>query len=509
VRAVHPIVLISMGLAILTVGCSDLDHSGTPMEPKMAEGAGGNLPTHDRYIIRVESADRLVAVAQMARQNGGAVEREWRNTIFGMVAHLPPAAVNALLGVPGVLFVARDVGVYSHSSQSAQLPPWNLDRIDQRHRNLDGQFIRHYNGSGVRIYVLGSGVDANHPEVAGRVVGAWTYNSNYPATSDHTGHETAVASVAAGLNLGVANAATIMSVRFDGPGDPPCWKLVMGECPKAWLSDMISAVDWVAANKIHPAVAVMSWGHPHDWVDDPLPGSLDDAVKAAVNAGVPFVTSAGNGGSGYDACKDTPGRIESVITVASSRYAADAHYDGSSAGPCVNVYAPGERVPVALANTQNTEFQTGTSLAAPHVAGVAAMALQQNPSHTPYSLRMLIGASATPDSLASVPNNTINRLLYSHFTAAWIQGPLGIAEPGTYTWTATSYGGHYPHAYNWFRSDDGGFTYFWVGSGISYSSYFGQGSDCVPFALRLVTDTNVEIRTTYHGVTVRIEPCPM
>lgn len=449
-----------------------------------------------RYVVRMSDASRLSAALEAVRQQRGLVRHTYTRGFHGFNAELTPEAAEALRRQPGVAFVQPDIGVFAHTV------PLTLDRIDTRNRVLDGSFTKYFDGTGVRIYVLGSGVEAGHQEFGGRVVGAWTFNASYPATYDHSGHETATASIAAGSTVGAAPNATIMSVRFDGPGGPP-----VGE---AWLGDMIAAVDWVAGNHQAPAVAVMSWGVPH-WADNALPGSLEDAVKAAISSGIQFVVSAGN--DNEDACDYVPARIAEAITVGASSHYSDTRWyytqdKASNHGSCLDLWAPGEYV-TAASHTSLTGYTpvTGTSEAAPYVAGVVAQLLDQAGILTPSTIHTVIGGSATGNVMTNLPPYSPNKLVYSMFSYATMAGPQALYLPGYYTWTAKAYGGTGSYTYTWERSNGGG-PYFFLGNGPSYTGYMAEG-ECDNFALRVTINTGVEIIVRTRVVNARIELCPI
>ena len=128
-------------------------------------------------------------------------------------------------------------------------------------------------------------------------------------------------------------------------------------------------------------------------------------------AGVTFVVAAGNSAS--DACEVSPARLSSVITVGATT-SSDARWSQSSFGPCVALYAPGVNIPSAFYQS-DTDYlaMTGTSIAAPHVTGTAALWLSLNPSASPSEIKSLILASATQGAVTDPGTGSPNRLLYS------------------------------------------------------------------------------------------------
>jgi subtilisin family serine protease len=289
----------------------------------------------------------------------------------------------------------------------------------------DGYYSHPSDGTGVNIYIVDSGVWVAHPDFTGRAHGAWTYNTAYPADTDCSGHGTAVASVAAGAEYGVARGATIWSVRTN---DCDNWQ---------WVSDRVAGVDYVIAHHVKPAVLNFSVG-TKNWMDDILPGSMNDAVKNAWHAGIFVAVSAGNDGA--DACNYSPANAAEVVTVGSIQ-SDDTRYPGSNHGPCVDVYAPGHQVMAAL-HTGGYGAVTGTSFAAPYVSGVAAAWLERFPTDPPLAVWR-----AMDDGMYGY-----SRILYSNIpVAVWadIAGP-DLVSPSDYCeWIAQTRGGRAPFQYVW------------------------------------------------------------
>lgn len=478
-------------MVILLGACID-QPSIVETEPSFSVPAN-QIGAMERYVVRTENALAAQRALGEAERTGARVRNVFSSALNGFVAEMSSDVAERVRQTPGVRFVVKDVGVFAHNA------PAQLDRLDSRPRVLDGLFTRYYSGAGVRVYVLGSGVYLWHAEFGSRVIGGWSVDAGHSAFHDHTGHETGVASVAAGTYLGSAPGASIFSVKFDFPGGPP-----FGD---AWLGDMISAVDWVRTNHVKPAVALMSWGVPN-WVDNILVGSLDDAVKNAIAAGIMFVTSAGN--SSENACSHVPARVLQGLTVAATEAASDAHASFSNHGPCVDIYAPGVAIPMATPNGGYTTAN-GTSFAAPYVAGVVAQLLQQNPGITPPYIQMVIKGSATTNIVQSTPPLTENRFIYSIFSHAIIEGPSGMYSPGLYTWQVRTWGGTgqtATYTYVWHRSDNGGVTWNLVGTEQSYEAYLAEG-ECDNFVLRATVNNGVEVRQPILVVTPRIELCPI
>jgi subtilisin family serine protease len=244
-------------------------------------------------------------------------------------------------------------------------------------------------GAGVTIYVLDTGVDTSHPEFDGRAQPV--FNAVDRATDDCDGHGTVVAGIAASRLHGVAPQAQVRSVKVldcNGVGT---------------LSSLLSGIDWVARNAQRPAVAVMSWSYgPSD--------ALAAAVRSLVDGGVFVAASAGN--TGADDCAALPRAVPGVTVVASSAR-DDRRVTASSTGRCVDVYAPGASI-MSTAAKGGVQSWSGTSMAAPHVAGVAALYKQVHGDAPSAVVEKWIVDHATPGVVQGGDvGGTPNRLLYA------------------------------------------------------------------------------------------------
>ncbi len=236
-------------------------------------------------------------------------------------------------------------------------PTWGLDRIDQISLPLDSKYDYDSAGSGVRIYVIDSGINWTHNDFRNRVPYSWTfYRDSFgnPTTWDCNGHGTHVASTAAGTTYGVAKAATIVPIRvFD--------------CGGSTTTSMIwSAIDTVSddlASSPSNAVVNMSLGGPFS-------STTNSKINNLVNSGVPVVVASGN--ESLNACDTSPASATGAITVnASTRFDTDAWF--SNYGSCTDIYAPGEDITAAWwTSNSSTSTISGTSMASPHVAGAVA-----------------------------------------------------------------------------------------------------------------------------------------
>lgn len=267
-------------------------------------------------------------------------------------------------------------------------PSWGLDRIDQR-TGLDHAYRYGDDAAGVTIYVIDSGVDAQHPDFQGRVAPGRDFLGGGTDTTDTNGHGTRLAGIAAGRDYGVAKGAQIVPVRVldkDGGGA---------------TEQIIAGLDWVAQNARQPAVAVLGVGGvPND--------QLDAAVKRLATV-LPIAVPAGS--ETADASGFSPGRVTEALTVGAID--DQDHPDkASNFGQDVDLYAPGVAVPSPIAGDTTAGPESGTSVAAAFAAGAAAIYLAQHPGSTPAQVDQALVRAATPDALKGVPEGTANRLLY-------------------------------------------------------------------------------------------------
>ncbi|MFD6891184.1 S8 family serine peptidase [Streptomyces sp. NPDC059957] len=268
---------------------------------------------------------------------------------------------------------------------------WGLDRIDQKELPLDNTFTTQGNGAGVTAYILDTGIDYKHDEFGGRATFGFDAIKDGRDGLDCNGHGTHVAGTVAGKTYGVARKASVVSVRVlncEGTGD---------------FSGIIAGLDWVAKNAKQPAVLNGSLGGDKSTV-------LNDAADAVTDAGVLPVIAAGN--SAKDACGVSPASAGKVVTVAASNQ-WDEETSFSNWGSCVSLYAPGEAVVSAKLGGGSVALN-GTSMAAPHVTGVAVLYKQANPAATPQDIAAYLDDESTKDVLNSVSKSSPNRLLFTN-----------------------------------------------------------------------------------------------
>ncbi|WP_211262198.1 S8 family peptidase [Nitriliruptor alkaliphilus] len=342
-------------------------------------------------VFEPEAAGNEVARERRASQARGArVHQEYDTALRGYAATMSDEEVERLRQRPNVAYVEADRRV--EASQTAQSPAtWGLDRIDQRNLPLDNTYTYTRTGAGVRAYIIDTGIRATHTEFGNRVIAGATAINDRRGTSDCNGHGTHVAGTVGGSTYGVAKEVTLVPVR------------VLDCRGSGTTSGVIAGVDWVTRTHTKPAVANMSLGGG-------VSTALDDAVRGSVSAGVTYVVAAGNANA--NACNGSPARVSQALTVGATT-SSDLRSWFSNWGSCVDIMAPGTNITAPWHTTDTaTNTISGTSMAAPHVAGVAALYLQGAPSSSPSTVNAAIVGNATTGVLGDLAGSP-NRLVYS------------------------------------------------------------------------------------------------
>jgi subtilisin family serine protease len=314
----------------------------------------------------------------------------YKHALNGFSVEMSEADAEAMSQDYRVAFVEEDGIMTADATQTN--PPWGLDRIDQRNLPLNATYNYNWTGSGVRVYVIDTGIRTTHNQFGGRASNV--FDAFGGSGSDCNGHGTHVAGTVGGSTYGVAKSSMPRGVRVldcNGSGS---------------TSGVIAGVDWVRQNFIAPAVANMSLGGGAST-------ALDNAVNSLSNAGVAIAVAAGN--SNANACNSSPARAVNAITTGSTT-TTDARSSFSNFGTCVDLFAPGSGI-LSAWFTSNTATATlsGTSMASPHVAGVAALYKQANPSASATTVRNAIVNNATTNVVTNAGTGSPNRLLYSLF----------------------------------------------------------------------------------------------
>ncbi|HKE55594.1 MAG TPA: S8 family peptidase [Pyrinomonadaceae bacterium] len=385
-------VLVCLGSVLLISGPARSQNKKSKLHRKEQRIENSYIVVLDDEVVGekgVYSISQYIA-DDMANTFRGKLQHVFKHALNGFSVNMSEEDAEKLSEDYRVKFVEEDAVMTADVTQNN--PPWGLDRIDQRNRPLSATYTYNFTGSGVRVYVIDTGIRTTHTQFAGRASNVFdAFGGN---GADCNGHGTHVSGTVGGSSYGVAKSALLRGVRVldcNGSGS---------------TSGVISGVDWVTANHISPAVANMSLGGGAS-------SALDTAVNNLSNSGVPIAVAAGN--SNANACNSSPSRAANAITVGSTT-STDARSSFSNFGTCVDLFAPGSGILSAwFSSNTATATLSGTSMASPHVAGVAALYRQANPGASSTAVRDAIVNNATTNVITNVGTGSPNRLLYSLF----------------------------------------------------------------------------------------------
>ncbi len=371
-----------------------------------------------QYIVQF--TDDVTDVPGLARQVvasvGGRLGFTYTAAIKGFSTNMSAAAAATLAKNPHIKLVEADQLALATGLQPSP-PSWGLDRIDQRAMPLDSRFDDANGGAGVNVYIIDTGVRITHADFSGRAFSAFTSINDGRGTSDCYGHGTHVAGIAGGSWTGVAKLVKIHAVRVlqcDGSGT---------------YSSIIAGIDWVTKNRVLPAVANMS-------LSGSASSTMNQAVQNSIRSGVVYTVAAGN--QATDACSRSPASVAEALTVGSTFW-GDAMVNLSNYGRCVDLFAPGSAI-LSTMHTSDTAHASmgGTSMAAPHVAGAAALYLSANPGASPAEVASAIAVNATPGVITNLGAGSPNLLLYTGFIGGGSTSPPPPPDTTTVPDTSTA-----------------------------------------------------------------------
>ena len=383
-------------IAITNTTAHAVEVFSTPEIPLNAR-AGDVIP--DVYIVVLKDEVSSFAVQSLGQQYGlrpgNKLYYTYNSALKGFAARLSEESLTMLKREPGVDYIEKDTVV---SAFETQIKPMSrgLDRIDQKDLPRNNKYDYQSSGNGVSVYVIDTGIFTAHNDFGGRAQGVFTSINDGNGANDCNGHGTHVAGTIGGALSGVAKFVTLYGVRVldcKGSGSG---------------SGVIAGIDWVTAdfnNKGRPpSVANMSLGGGASDAED-------QAVRDSINAGITYSIAAGN--ESTDACIQSPARVAEAITVGATNESDSIAYY-SNWGSCLDLYAPGTSITSAGTSTTNSFIEkSGTSMAAPHVAGIAALYLELAPQAMPRQVSDALIAQATLGRLKNVRTDTLNALAYS------------------------------------------------------------------------------------------------
>ena len=379
-------------LALGALGLAACQDVTAPVSTDSAPSFAASERIPGRFIITLrDHAD----AGSVARAHGVRPDYVYSTVLNGFAGSMSDAARSGLLRDARVLRVEQDGIAYKTTTQSNAT--WGLDRINQPLLPLDKTYSYTSTGAGVTAYIIDTGIRFSHNEFGGRAVSGFDAVDGGTA-DDCDGHGTHVAGTVGGATYGVAKDVRLVAVR------------VLDCTGSGTLSGVIAGMDWVAANASGPSVANLSLGAGAN-------ASVDDATRRMIAAGVSTAIAAGNGNRGgrqQDACGYSPARVAEGMTIGSTT-STDAKSSWSNYGACVDFFAPGSSI-TSAGHTSNTSLvsMSGTSMASPHVAGVAALYLQTNSSASPQQVRDVLYA-ATTKGVVTNSSTANNHLLFTAF----------------------------------------------------------------------------------------------
>ena len=338
--------------------------------------------------LRAQAVTDLTS--SLASTYGIGVTNTYGHALGGFAGKMDDKTLASFIKDSNVEFIEQNQIMSTGAVQSNAT--WGLDRIDEEDRPLDGFYEFNFDGSGVDAYVIDTGVLATHNNFGGRVGSGFTAINDGRGSNDCNGHGTHVAGTIGSATYGVAKNVNLIAVR------------VLGCNGSGSNAGVIDGVDYVAQVASGPSVANMSLGGGNST-------ALDNAVEDAIDEGVTFVVAAGN--SNANACSGSPNRVGPALTVGATT-SSDARSSFSNWGSCLDIFAPGSSI-TSTWSTSNSATNTisGTSMAAPHVAGVVALYLDQDPSASPSEVENALESAAAVGKLSSINTGSPNLLLQS------------------------------------------------------------------------------------------------
>ena len=343
------------------------------------------------FIIVFEDKVPRATSNKIITDAGGQIIRTFARVFNGSVVFGSVTKMKALAKNPNVLLVEENLEITTTAIQNSA--PWGLDRIDQQALPLsttydDGDF----QGANTKSYVVDSGIDPSNTDFEGRVTTGYDAVQDGLGSGDCDGHGTHVAGTIGSKTFGVAKKTTLIPVR------------VLDCAGSGLYSSVIAGLNWIAGNYIpgEPAVVNMSLGGPAS-------STLDEAVNNLISKGLSVVVAAGN--DNLNACDYSPARTPDAITVGATN-TDDSRASYSNFGSCLDIFAPGTSIPSTWLGVNYYAILSGTSMAAPHVAGVIVRFLSQYPGLSPAQVTKSIKTSSTKNLVTSGGTGSPNRLVY-------------------------------------------------------------------------------------------------
>ncbi|KAK0196702.1 serine protease [Armillaria mellea] len=352
----------------------------------------------DNYIVTlrpgVARSTRDALVDSLSAE--ATITARYNHVFSGFAGQFSSGVLDKIHAHPDVVTIVEDGEVYISMEQHDAT--WGLQRISQEgplppgSDPFDLTYTYTYDGTAttpVNVYVVDTGIYIENSDFGGRAHRGVTILGT---DGDKNGHGTHVSGTIGGTRFGVYKFAEIYDVK------------VFDDNTEGTISSVIAGLDWTLNNAVRPAVVNMSLGSSAST-------ALDTAVVAVINSGLTVVVAAMN--DGIDAYATSPARVEQAITVGASTI-RDARASFSNFGSVLDVFAPGQDITSTWIGQVNaTHTISGTSMATPHVTGVAASFLAQQTDLRPVQIQEEIKKRANEGLLSNIPDGTVNALLYN------------------------------------------------------------------------------------------------
>ncbi len=422
----------SLVIIFLAISCQDLNNE-LPIENDMGEiiASNGDL-IPGKYIVVLNDTKTNFGKSARYEENQASMRklasdisikykvlpeeiiRVYTNVLSGFAIDLEEKELQLMRKDPAIKYIEQDA--YGYASFQKKSPPgkeeptepidpvdsgtstsiWGLDRIDQRNLPLDQKFSTTATGKGVTVYIMDSGILTDHQEFQGRA--SLGYDPSGLFLQDCNGHGTHVAGIVGGATTGVAKGVKLVSVKVLGAYNPdfPC-------ANNGPYSQMIEALDWIAANTVGPSIVNMS-----------IQGGKSDALNTALDnvyyAGIPVIVCAGNYAN--DASFYSPASAEKAYAIGATSE-NDQRASFSNVGNPIRLFAPGVNIYSSyIGSNSSYGHMNGTSMSAPYVVGVAALFLETNPSARPQQVYDFLTETSTKNKV-TISGSLNNHILFS------------------------------------------------------------------------------------------------